>query len=365
MKKFSVKGKKFQLPMFLPDATRAVTKSLDSRDLVEAEVRGVVVNTFHLMNEPGVKTLKKLGGVRELMNFAGLVVSDSGGWQVFSLIHRNKRKGKISDKGVEFYLEGRKKRLFTPKKSLQIQFEINAEIMISLDDFTPPDASEQQARKTIERTIKWAESSKEFFENEINKRKLSRTKRPLLLAVVQGGYNRDLRRECAERLIEIGFDAYGYGGYAVNEDGDLDLELSKYIAELIPEDRLKFALGIGRPWDIASLAEMGWNLFDCTLPTRDARHKRLYTLKKEPGTLKDLQDAENYRYIYINKSKYEHDDSPLSSFCDCFTCKNYSRAYLRHLFKIGDSGASRLATIHNLRFYSRITEYIGNFLSIL
>lgn len=361
MKNLIIKGKSYQLPMFLPDATRAVTKSLDSRDLEEAQIKGVVVNTFHLMNEPGTDVLKSMDGVKGLMNYHGVVVSDSGGWQVFSLIHRSKRRGRIRDSGVEFYLGSRRKDIFTPQKSLEVQFAVNSDMMICLDDFTPPDASSEEARKTVERTVRWAKRSKEYYDKEITKQELSEEERPLLMAVVQGGYFEELRKECAQRLLEIGFDAYGYGGYAVDEEGNLDLELSRFIAGLLPKDKIRFALGIGRPWDIAALSGMGWQMFDCTLPTRDARHKRLYVFKEEPTSLKHLQDRQNYDYLYINKQKYEEDENPISPHCDCFTCQNYTRAYLRHLFKIGDMSAFRLATIHNLRFYARLTELISTF----
>ena len=359
MDKLTIKGKTYDLPIYLPDATRAVTKGLDSQDLIDSKVRGAVVNTYHLMTTPGTKVLRKAGGIKEFMNYDGLITSDSGGWQVFSLIHRNKRPGKITDEGVRFMI-GESKKLFTPEISIKTQLDIGSDIIVCLDDFTPPDASEKKAKETVERTIKWAKESKKVFEREVKKRKLTKKTRPHLLAVVQGGYFKELRKNCAEELIKIGFDGYGYGGYVIDDDGNLDLELSQYIANLLPNDKFKFALGFGRPIDIVRLAEMGWDIFDCTLPTRDARHMRLYNFKKEPKSPKDLNDSKNFSYVYINKAKYENDFGPISKFCDCMVCENYSRSYLRHLFKIKDFSAFRLASIHNLRMYTKLTEYIMN-----
>lgn len=361
MKSLTIRNNDYQLPMFLPDSTRGVVRSLDSKDLNTAETKGVVVNTFHLMNDPGVEVLKSSGGIKNFMGFNGLIASDSGGWQVYSLIHRSKRRGKISNLGVEFYLNGTKRQIFTPEKSIKVQFEISSDIIICLDDFTPPESFGKAAKVTIERTVKWAKKAKKEYQAQLEKRKIPKKQKPLLMAVVQGGYDKNLRKECFERLQEIGFDAYGYGGYVVDNEGQLDLEISKYLVDLLPEKSLKFALGMGRPWDMAALSEMGWDMFDCTLPTRDARHRRLYTFKTEPRNLNDLKDKNNYTYLYINKIIYQKDKKPISDLCNCHTCQNYSRAYLRHLFKIGEISAYRLATIHNLHFYNNLLRLIRVF----
>ena len=356
-----IKNKKYKLPIFLPDATRGVTKGVDSIDLVGAGIEGVVVNTYHLMSSPGVKTLEKLGGIKGFMNLDELVVSDSGGWQVFSLIHKSKKKGKITDLGVTFSIGKGKNRIFTPEKSIQVQFSIGSDILICLDDFTPPDATREQAEETVRRTIKWAEESKKEYRKIITDTKLTNRNRPHIYAVVQGGYYKDLRKKCAEELIKIGFDGYGYGGYVIDDKGKLDLRLSHYISKLLPEDKPKFALGIGRPLDIVKLSAMGWDIFDCTLPTRDARHKRLYTFKRKPKNYKELDSPRTFGYIYINKKIFEEDENPIDKNCNCHTCKNFSRAYLRHLFKINDTLAYKLATIHNLKIYAQTIQYIRNF----
>lgn len=329
---------------------------MDSIDLTNAGVKGVVVNTYHLMQTPGIETLKKVGGIKKYMNFNGLVISDSGGWQVFSLIHRSKNKGTIADEGVVFYSGRSKQEIFTPEKSIQIQFEIGSDIIICLDDFTPPDADEKTAEITVNRTTLWAMRCKAEYERQLQLRMLTDKDRPHLYAVIQGGYYKKLRKKSAKELTALNFDGYGYGGYVVDADGNIDLKLSAYISNLLPQGKPKFALGMGRPIDIVRLYNMGWNIFDCTLPTRDARHKRLYELTKDPKDRRNLEKSATHSFIYINKSKYDNDFGPISNYCDCIVCKNFSRSYLRHLFLIKDTSAYRLASIHNLRIYTLIVE---------
>jgi len=360
MDEITIKGKSYKLPIYLPDATRAVVKSADSLDLQSAKVEGVVVNTYHLMTNPGVSILKEFGGVKKFMNFEGLVTSDSGGWQIFSLIHRSKNVGAITDKGVSFSLGAKKKTIFTPEKSIDVQFGIGSDIVICLDDFTPPDAGEDKIRESVGRTILWAKKSKEHYLKLIERSEMDECSRPLLFAVIQGGLDKGLRKQCAEGLLEIGFDGYGFGGYVVGDNGELDLDISEYIAKLIPDKFIKFALGVGTPIEIAHCFEMGWQIFDCTLPTRDGRHKRLYAFAREPKTLEDLKNPDTHKYLYINREMYRRDNKPISEYCDCKVCQNFSRAYLHHLFNIGDTLAYRLATIHNLRTYTKLIGILRN-----
>ncbi len=397
IKELKIKGKKYKLPIFLPDATLGIVRGLDNRVLKEVGTRGVVVNTYHLNDTPGIEILKAFSaetqslrqrpslcksGIKNFMNFDGLVVSDSGGWQVFSLIKRHGEGGEITDEGVRFPVRikninkrdihkqqnnppqadpprAEKMGIFTPEDSIRIQFEIGADILICLDDFTGADDNEEKIRESVERTILWAKRTRAEFDRIIKEKKLTDETRPLLFAVIQGGWSKKWRKYCAEELLRIGFDGYGYDGYMVNEKGELDEEMSKYIAELIPDEFPKFALGVGKPWDIARCYEFGWDIFDCVLPTRDGRHQRLYNFKnKNQNNIKnlDLKNPSSYEFLYISRGKFATDKNPIGLDCDCFTCQNYSRAYLHHLFKIDDMLAHRLAVIHNLRVYNRVIE---------
>jgi len=388
IKALKIKGKKYKLPIFLPDATLGITRGLDNKDLEQIGTRGVVVNTYHLNDAPGMDILQKYvrkegdSGIKNFMNFDGLVVSDSGGWQVFSLIKRHGEGGEITDEGVRFNVGGevnKKMGVFTPEDSIQIQFKIGADILICLDDFTGADDNEEKIKESVERTILWAQRTRKEFDKIIKEKKLTNKTRPLLFAVIQGGWSKELRKYCAEELLKIGFDGYGYGGYMVNDKGELDEEMSKYIAELIPDEYPKFALGVGKPWDIARCYEFGWDIFDCVLPTRDGRHKRLYNFKSTKASearplereeqakglasserIKNLKSPASYEFLYIGRGRFAEDMRPIGNDCDCFTCQNYSRGYLHHLFKIKDILAYRLAVIHNLRVYNRLIEKINH-----
>lgn len=350
-KYFKSKKRRLKLPVFFPDATRAVVKSLDFKDVEESKIPGVLVNTFHLYQQMDHKALEKAGGIREFMGWQGGLISDSGGFQVMSLVKGKEKMGEVTDKGVMFKIPGRKKELFTPEKSIKFQMKLKPDMMVVLDDFTAPGASKKEAKETVERTIDWARRSKVTFEKECQK--LDKKDKPYLLAVVQGGKYQDLRKECAEKLVEIGFDGFGYGGWPVNCDGEFDMETARTIAKNAPEDYLLFGLGIGKPEDIVRCARLGYDIFDCVLPTRDARHGRLYVWKKG----KKMDEKGNfYEYLNPRKGKFKADLKPADETCDCPVCQRYSKAYLHHLFRIKEVTAMRLASIHNLRFYSRLME---------
>lgn len=346
-------------PVYLPDATRGVVKALDFVDVKYAGVEAVVVNTLHLNDTLGSEFLHKMGGIKKLMNFNGFVTSDSGGWQIFSLIKRRGGLGKITDDGVVFTLgtKNSSKKLFTPTDSINMQMAIGSDLIVCLDDFCSPTATLEQVKESVDRTVLWAKQSKKYFDEYCNKNQLET--RPKIMAVIQGGWDHSSRKECTERLCEIGFDAYGFGGYVIDDTThQLDLEISEYIAHLIPDDKIKFALGVGKPHDISMCSSFGWQMFDCTLPTRDARHKRLYVFNYKPQSRVDMLNRDLYGYVYIDKEIYSHDLGPIDPLCDCHTCKNYSKAYLRHLFKIGDFSAYRLSAIHNIRHFTKVTEFL-------
>ncbi len=347
--------KKIAFPIYLPDATRGVIRSLDSRDLKENSVEGIVVNGFHLTTKPGATVLKSLGGIKKFMNWDGLVVSDSGGFQLLSLVYENKSFGKISDNGITFYRDSKGKKsknIFTPEKSIQTQFNIGSDIMVCLDDCPSAKATDEENLISVRRTIEWAKRSKDHFIKQIENRRID--ERPLLFAVIQGGDDKGLREKCAGELVKIGFDGYCFGGWPINRERKFNLDILSWTASLMPDDLPKFALGVGNPKAIVDCVKIGYNIFDCVLPTRDARHRRLYVFAKDPESMDIFNEEKVTEFVYITDEKYVRDPKPISDFCDCYTCKGYSRSYLKHLFDIEDALAWRLATIHNLRTYTKL-----------
>jgi queuine tRNA-ribosyltransferase len=305
-----------------------------------------------LYRDLGPELLRTHGGIRTFMNWNGGVISDSGGFQVMSIAKKNGGMSRVTDEGVSFVLD-HKTTLLTPELSVQMQFAIGADMMVVLDDFTPPDADYETARATVERTILWAKRSKATFLELLEKEKPASI--PYLLGVVQGGHFQDLRKECAQRLSEIGFDGFGYGGWPVNADGSFDLESAQTIADNAPDGYFLYGLGIGKPQDIVALSAMGYGIFDCVLPTRDARHKRLYVYTADTIEDIDVTSASFYSYYSPKRSDIGL-TGPVSTACDCLLCTHYSKGYISHLFSIEDSTALRLSTIHNLRFYSILME---------
>lgn len=346
-------GDKIPLPVFFPDATRAVLKTLDSTDIVNSHTPGVLVNTYHLHLNPGQNIISAHGGIRPFMNWSGGVISDSGGFQVMSLAKTLNSKKAVTDAGVTFKDNG-KKILFTPEMSIRMQMELAPDMVVVLDDFTDLDTTYEKARETVYRTLLWAKQCKQIFEKVCQEKKL-KTK-PYLLGVVQGGEYLDLRTECTQELVKIGFDGLGYGGWPMKKDGSFNYDVAQVIRDNTPDDCLLYALGIGMPQDIVNMVKIGWHIFDCVLPTRDARHHRLYTYNSRTVDKIDLSDPNFYSFFTPDKDKYLSSNKPVSTACDCHLCTNYSRGYLAHLFKIKEMTAGRLATIHNLRFYSILME---------
>ena len=230
--------------------------------------------------------------------------------------------------------------------------KLKTDMVVVLDDFTDPAAGKKEARESVIRTIAWARRSKEEFLKICKEKKLSEKDKPYILGVVQGGRFQDLRKYCTEELAKIGFDGFGYGGWPITKEGKFDMETAKTIAENTPKGNFLYGLGVGKPDEIVACAKLGYNIFDCVLPTRDARHGRLYVY--DAISLKEIDVFKPNFYSFYNpeKQKYLSDASHVSPACDCLLCKKYSRAYLAHLFKINDFTAGRLATIHNLRFYA-------------
>lgn len=350
LKNITIRNKTLEFPCFFPDATKLVIKSVPTADLYRTKTTGLVVNTYHVMHEGLVETLEKLGGVHSFMGFDLPIISDSGGFQVMSLIHANPNNGRITEDGAEFKMtHGAQKKpittWLTPESCIETQKKIGSDIIMCLDDCTDPKESRQVQELSVERTIRWAKRCKVHFEKIFAQTPLEQ--RPKLFAIVQGGNIKELRQQCALELIKIGFDGYAYGGWPVDENKNFLTEMVHFVCSVMPDDKPKYAMGVGKPEDIKACYEMGYNMFDCVLPTRDARHKRLYVF--------DGSEFET-RYLNIGQGKYALDSAKVSEFCDCELCTTHSRAYLNHLFRIGDTSCLRLATVHNLRFYSMFLE---------
>jgi queuine tRNA-ribosyltransferase len=335
-----------KFPMFLPDATRGVVRGVSASDLETLGTQALVMNAFHLMLKPGASTVSSLGGLHQMSGWKRPILTDSGGFQAYSLIRENPKQGSITNKGLLFRQLGSKRKYqLTPEKTIQLQLSFGADVVICLDDCTHVDDDPATQADAVDRTIAWAARCRAEFDRQADERGLEDDDRPKFFAVVQGGGDRTQRRRCAEALLEIGFDGYGYGGWPLDADYNLLTDMLGYVRELIPVEFPLHALGVGHPDSVAACARMGYQMFDSALPTRDARRGRLYTYTSSEGLAGNW-----FRFLYIYDDQHIRAAEPVSEFCDCETCTNYSRGFLHHLFKLHDHLFFRLATIHNLRF---------------
>ncbi len=346
-------------PIFLPDATFGVVRSVAAEDLEAIGIEALVMNTFHLMQKPGSSTIQALGGLHQMTNWKKNIVTDSGGFQAYSLIRQNPKFGSIHEKGITFQPEGAARKFqLTPEKTVQLQMAYDSDVVICLDDCTHVDEGYESQKISVERTIAWAKKSKKEFNRLVDQKKLDEVSRPRLFAVVQGGGHKDLRLRCAEALLEIGFDGYGYGGWPLDKHNHLLAEIIGYTREVIPAEFPMHALGVGHPENVLACFELGYDIFDSAMPTRDARHGRLFTFKQSANDSQQGLSGDWFGYIYINDEANIKSNTPISPYCDCPCCQNYSLGYLHHLFKQGDTLFMRLATLHNLRFMVQLCERI-------
>ncbi|MEA2088303.1 MAG: tRNA guanosine(34) transglycosylase Tgt, partial [Patescibacteria group bacterium] len=338
-------------PFFMPDATRGYIKSLGNSELCKMNINAMVVNTYHLYLQPGIKAIKKAGGIHKFMDWNAPLLSDSGGYQVFSLIHQNSNMGKITDSKVVFRspINGSIHNL-TPEKSIQIQFDLGVDMIVCLDDPVPNHSSKNKTEKAVKRTIAWAKICKREYKKQIKKRKIKISERPLIFGVIQGGNFFDLRKHCVEELVKIGFDGYGFGARHIDKNGKFLKKILQFTADLIPENSLKFALGVGTPDDIVRCVNMGWDMFDCVIPTREARHGKLFLWKTD-----NLNKKKFYKTINIANAKFKNNFNIIEG-------KNsnskISYAYLNHIFKTKDDLGKQIAIIHNLKFYMELMKKI-------
>lgn len=350
-------------PFYMPDATRGFVKLTGHDEVRATGTEALVVNTFHLYLQPGLKVIEKAGGIHKFMDWPGPLLSDSGGFQVFSLIHKNKQLGQITDEKVIFKspLDGSRHEL-TPEKSIRIQFALGVDMMVCLDDCPPNEFSRADLEKAVVRTIAWAKRCKAEYNRQIKKRRLGGVKRPLLFAVIQGGAEIDLREHCTRELVKIGFDGYGFGARPVDKEGKFLGEVLRRTAGFIPSEAIRFALGIGTPEDIVRCVRMGWDMFDCVIPTREGRHGKLFLKKK--GLHLNLSDASakrpknslDYETLNINNARFAADLKAINSRSQIEELRRHSRAYLHHLFRLKESLGQRLASLNNLEFYQELME---------
>jgi queuine tRNA-ribosyltransferase len=358
---------KLTTPFFMPDATRGFVKLITEKEVKSTKTPAMVVNTFHLYLQPGPELIKKAKGIHNFMDCSRPLLSDSGGFQVFSLIHRSKNMGKIDDEKVTFKspIDGSRHEL-TPERSIQIQFDLGVDMMVCLDDCPPNEFSRADLEKAVERTIAWAHRCKAEYLRQLKIRKLTGSKRPLLFCVVQGGAELDLRERCARELAIISFDGYGFGARPIDQQGNFLAEVMFKTASYIPANAIRFALGVGTPDDIYRSYLMGWDMFDCVIPTREGRHGRLFSFSSRfkgfpsPKNLnKPVSTAPKfYQTININNSEYIDDFSPINAKSKIPELRNHTKAYLHHLFKVNEPLGQKLASLNNLEFFADLMGYL-------
>lgn len=340
---------KMKTPFFMPVATRgAIRGGVDSIDLKKIGAKIILANAYHLFLEPGISTLNKVGGLHRLMNFSGPILTDSGGFQVFSLA----KIRKVEDKGVTFasHIDGREIFL-SPEISIDTQLAIGSDIIMVLDECLPYPTNSAKVEKSVELTTRWAARSLSYFKKKTTK--LSSDKRPLIFGIVQGSISPSLREKSAKSLVELGFDGYAIGGLAVGEPKKEMFSVLRETLKFLPEERPRYLMGVGKPEDIFQAVKLGVDMFDCVLPTRNARHGGIFL------ELEVLKTKVKYQTSSIKKEQYRADLKPVDPNCSCFTCRNYSRAYLRHLFRVNEMLGARLASIHNLAFYLNLMAKTG------
>lgn len=320
-----------ETPVFMPVGTQATVKSMTPEELKEIGAKIILSNTYHLYLRPGHKIIERAGGLHKFMNWDRTILTDSGGFQVFSLGPLRR----ITEEGVEFrsHIDG-SKHFLTPEKVIEIENSLGADIIMSFDECAPYPAEYDYVKKSMDMTIRWAKRGKIAHKN---------TERQALFGIVQGGTYDDLRRECTKQLVDMDFPGYSIGGLSVGEPKDLMYHVLDVTTDLLPHDKPRYLMGVGSPDDLIEGVIRGVDMFDCVLPTRIARNGTVLTSKGK---------------LVIRNAPYAEEFLPIDDECDCYTCKNYSRAYIRHLFKANEILAARLATIHNLRFLIKLMENI-------
>jgi queuine tRNA-ribosyltransferase len=332
-----------ETPVFMPVGTQATVKGILPRDLLnDLDAKIILGNTYHLFLRPGHETIRRLGGLHKFMAWPRAILTDSGGFQVFSL----NALRKITEEGVLFrsHLNG-DAHMFTPESTVDVQIALGSDIMMVLDECLEYPASHTAARVSMERTVRWARRAFGHYGScETNPRQVGNLPHAnALFPIVQGGMYQDLRRECVSQLLELDAPGYAIGGLSVGEPREMSLEMAEITAPLLPADRPRYVMGVGMPEELPQYVARGIDMMDCVLPSRNARNGYLFT---------------TFGRVIIKQNQYKDDPRPVDEACQCYTCQNFSRAYLRHLYLAGEITFSTLATLHNLRRYLDIMREI-------
>ncbi len=323
-------GKTYETPMFMPVGTQATVKTLSPEEVKSCGAGIILANTYHLWLRPGEDVVKDAGGLHKFMNYDGPILTDSGGFQVFSLAN----KKDICESGVNFKNQyNGDKLLLTPEKSIQIQEDLGADVIMSFDECVEWPTTHEYMSKSVERTLRWAKRGKDAH----------KSKDQSLFGIVQGGEYEDLREHCAKELVKMDFDGYSIGGTSVGEDKPTMYKMVEYSTKWLPQDKVRYLMGVGDPIDIVENVIRGIDIFDCVSPTRLARHGNALT---------------KYGKINIKNAKYKKDYTPISEVCDCYACQNYTKSYIHHLIKADETFGQRLLSIHNIRYLIHLTEEI-------
>ncbi|QQY78763.1 queuine tRNA-ribosyltransferase [Keratinibaculum paraultunense] len=320
-----------ETPIFMPVGTKATVKTMTPEEVKALGAQIILSNTYHLYLRPGHKLIEEAGGLHEFMNWHGPILTDSGGFQVFSLGDLRK----ITEEGVEFrsHIDG-SKHFISPEKSIEIQNSLGSDIMMAFDECTHYPATYEYAKESMKRTTRWAKRCKNFHKD---------WERQGLFGIIQGGMYKDLRRQSVQDIVSMDFSGYAIGGLSVGEPKELMYEMLEFTTPLLPKDKPRYLMGVGTPDYLFEAVINGIDMADCVLPTRIARNGTVITSRGK---------------LTIRNAKYSRDFSKLDPECDCYTCKNYTRAYIRHLFNVNEILGPRLTTIHNLYFLIKLMENI-------
>jgi queuine tRNA-ribosyltransferase len=323
-------------PIFMPVGTQGTVKALSNDDVKGCGAEIILGNAYHLYLRPGLDVIKKAGGLHKFMGWDLPILTDSGGYQIFSLA----KLRKLSDKGAEFssHIDGAK-HFITPEGAVDIQAALGSDIMMTLDECVHYPAAKDYVEQSLALTTRWAGRSKDRFSSKLIAH--SSKERQLLFGIVQGGTYTDLRKRSAEELVAIGFDGYAIGGVSVGEPEDLIHEISGYTAGLLPDDKPKYLMGLGTPPDILEAISNGIDMFDCVVPTRNGRNGQAFTWNGE---------------LQLRNAEYKEDFRPIDAACGCYACKNHTRAYIRHLFNTEEILGLRLVSLHNIYFYVKLIQ---------